>query len=661
MHGKYHDPMVGESHQVSYLPPLPPPSRPLFGVPASVPSKKSREVSPIELSRTTVGKDAAPGRMGVETSDVVATARRCESGADAADPPVRQTIVEDEVESSVPSTVTPPSQSPTEGCKTELSSEDFRWGIDAASPAAAAVPAPALTAMGKSLALSSGADDLAHQANVVDPKNSSRAKPNESVAQVQNTRAVTPERRSQVEEATAARPKKGSTEVAPATPLEVQKPAPAPSRVPKVREATEKFTIRIPRRVILSYGDPKTSAPCPPVSARSVAHDGLSGNDGEGDDEVSDESDPPLPEISPSTSGEREGDQWSDGSATPGGEDMRPKPTSATLGASCSEMSFRRGRPAPMLETETFLPPSGAEGGETIVDVAGISHPAEGRIPAIRIRRLPRSSTGVSAGHEGDLSTLPLRASSCSWSGRTTSEESGGIESSCGRGISNVCEVAPPSLEAPPIPDLSFEDVAELVWDPRSGPKPKGAGDGKKDENARRVAVERTMWERDSTLLGRVAPAHMEKAMQVLQTCRHDVEKAAQMLSVRHRIHVIGLSNVRKTRHSLAEQQAAGVDGMGGLEIGSGDVGRRGADAASLRALGKKADAQGYSREEIALAGKAFMQHGRNLDKVTKELGWKKNRVVNYYYCVWKFSPAYQVNNVQVYEVMLSMRDYLCA
>lgn len=616
--------MVGESHQVSYLPPLPPPSRPFFGVPASAPLKKSPEVSP------TVGKDVVSGMVGIETSDVVATARRCESGADAADP------LEDGVESSVPSTVTPPSQSPTEGHKTELSSKDFRWGVDSASPAMAAAPALALTATGESLALSSGAGDLAHQTNVVDPKFGGRAKPNESEAQVGDTRAVTPERRSQVEEAPVAKPEKDSTEDAPATPLEVQKPAPAPSRVPKVHEATEKFTIRIPRRVILSYGDPKASALCPPVD-----HDRPSDNEEECDDEVSDESDPPLPEISPSTSGERECDPWSDDSATPEGDEMRPKPTSSTLGVSCSEMSFREDCPALMLGTEAFLPPSEAEGGETVVDVAEISDPAEGRIPAIRIRRIPRSSAGVSAGHEGDLSMLPARASPCSWSERTTSGESGGIESCCGGGMSNVCEVAPPSLKAPPIPDLSFEDVAEMVWDPRSGPKPKGAGDGKKDENARRLAVERTMWERDSTLLGRVAPAHMEKAMQVLQTCRHDVEKAAQMLSVRHGIHVIGLSNVRKTRHSLAEQQAAVVDGMEGLESGSG------ADAASLRALGKKTDAQGYSREEISLAGKAFMQHGRNLDKVTKELGWKKNRVVNYYYCVWKYSPAYQVKNVR--------------
>lgn len=637
MHGKYHVPMIGESHQVSYLPPLPPPSRPFFGVPASTPSNKGPEISP------TVEKGVTSGMMGIETGDIVATARRCESGADAADP------LEDGVESSVPSTVTPLSQSPTEGHKTELSPKDFRWGVDSTSPAIAAAPVLALTATGKSLTLSSGVENLAHQTNVVDPKFAGRTKPNESKVQMGNTRAVTPERRSQIEEATVATVATGRMEVAPATPLEVQKPSPAPFHVPKMHEATGKITIRIPRRVILSYGNPKSSALSPPV-----ADNRPSDNDEECDDEVSDESDPPLPEISPSTSGGREGDQWSDDSGTPEGGQMRPKPTSSTLGVSCSEMSrFQKDCPAPMLETETFLPPSEGGGGEAVVDVAEISDPAEGRIPAIRIRRLPRSIAGVSAVHEGDLSMLPSRASPCTWSSRTVSSgDSGGIESSCGWGVCSVsCDVAPPSVEAPPIPDLSFEDVAELVWDPRSGPKPKGAGDGKKDENSRRLAVERTMWERDSTLLGRVAPAHMEKAMQVLQTCRHDVEKAAQLLSVRHGIHVIGLSNVRKTRHSLAEQQAAVADGIGSLESG------RGTDAASLRTLGKKSDAQGYSREEISLAGRAFMQHGRNLEKVTKQLGWKKNRVVSYYYSVWKYSPAYQVKNVPFCGAMSSMRD----
>eukprot|EP00904_Undaria_pinnatifida_P001417 jgi/Undpi1/11276/HiC_scaffold_30.g13574.m1 len=169
-------------------------------------------------------------------------------------------------------------------------------------------------------------------------------------------------------------------------------------------------------------------------------------------------------------------------------------------------------------------------------------------------------------------------------------------------------------------PELSFEDVAELVWDPRSGPKPRRDG-----SRASRGSVERAMWERDSALLERVAPAHAEKAMQVLQMHRHDVERAGHMLMVRHGIPVVGLSSVRTTRNSRAEQQAASNS------------------TTSARAATKKTDAQNVTREEARQAADAFMRHGRNLNAVAEALGWKKNRVVEYYYTVWKFSPAYQV------------------
>ena len=234
-------------------------------------------------------------------------------------------------------------------------------------------------------------------------------------------------------------------------------------------------------------------------------------------------------------------------------------------------------------------------------------------------------------------------------------------------------------------PELSFEDVAELVWDPRSGPKPRRDG-----SRASRGSVERAMWERDSALLERVAPAHAEKAMQVLQMHRHDVERAGHMLMVRHGIPVVGLSSVRTTRNSRAEQQAASNSttsgpsltaglawrgssanvrgggsggggsngGGGGKGGGTGACGARPPAAAAAAAAGgvaaaglaaraatKKTDAQNVTREEARQAADAFMRHGRNLNAVAEALGWKKNRVVEYYYTVWKFSPAYQVNH----------------
>lgn len=207
-------------------------------------------------------------------------------------------------------------------------------------------------------------------------------------------------------------------------------------------------------------------------------------------------------------------------------------------------------------------------------------------------------------------------------------------------------------------PDLSFDDVAELVWDPRAGSKPRGMVEASRGRPGRgddeRLALERAMWDRDSALLARVAPAYAEKAMQVLQMHRHDVERAAQMLTVRHGIPVVGLSSVRKTRNASAEQQAVAAsarpgwplgrlcwrDGQGG---GGGTGGTGSGGGASGAAGGGKTDAQGVTREEAKAANDAFMRHGRDLNAVTKALGWKKSRVVEYYYGVWKFSPGYQV------------------
>ncbi|CBJ48430.1 expressed unknown protein [Ectocarpus siliculosus] len=255
----------------------------------------------------------------------------------------------------------------------------------------------------------------------------------------------------------------------------------------------------------------------------------------------------------------------------------------------------------------------------------------------------------------------------------------------------------------------SSSDVAELVWDPRSGPKPRGAAEARGPRGvaaANRSPLEQAMWDRDSTLLERVAPAHAEKSMQVLQMHRHDVERAAQMLTVRHGIHVMGLSSVRTTRNKRAEQQQqqqqsllnpaarppsssfAATGGSSGSSGGGGGGGGRSSGRASFEGwqaaaaprappaakavgtaspthggasgpggggggavaaaggaprCGKKADAQGVTREEAKLAGDAFMRHGRDLNAVQKTLGWKRSRVVEYYYCVWKYSPAYQV------------------
>ncbi|CAM9725924.1 unnamed protein product [Ectocarpus fasciculatus] len=314
-----------------------------------------------------------------------------------------------------------------------------------------------------------------------------------------------------------------------------------------------------------------------------------------------------------------------------------------------------------------------------------------------RKRRLGAGVGGGAASGSGVIGSGTGSSSSSSSSSSRRSDSSPGREGDTG------ALPPPPPTPPPPIPDLSFEDVAELVWDPRAGPKPRGAAEARGPRGAaaaNRSPLEQAMWDRDSTLLERVAPAHAEKSMQVLQMHRHDVERAAQMLTVRHGIHVVGLSSVRTTRNKRAEQQqqqqqsllnpaarptsssfAAGGGSSGGggrssssasfegwqaaaapraplaaRTVGtasptggaSGPGGGGGAAAAAAAArgaprCGKKADVQGVTREEAKLAGEAFMRHGRDLNAVQKTLGWKRSRVVEYYYCVWKYSPAYQV------------------
>lgn len=301
-------------------------------------------------------------------------------------------------------------------------------------------------------------------------------------------------------------------------------------------------------------------------------------------------------------------------------------------------------------------------------------------IVAGRKRKLPMGATQRGGGGSVGGGGGGIGAASNCGSGRRSSGRGGGH--------SGTRTLLPPPPPPPlPLPELAFEEVAELVWDPRSGPKPRGAAEarGQAGTAASKSALERAMWDRDSTLLERVSPVHMEKSMQVLQTCRHDVERAAQTLTVRHGIHVVGLSSVRTTRNKRAEQQAlspgaarrcpslagTGSGGCGGSGGGggggSGGTGSGGASfegwqsaavsattaTTPVRAAAaavvvaprgcKQADAQGVTREGAKLAGDAFMRHGRDLNAVQKALGWPRNKVVEYYYCVWKYSPAYQV------------------
>ncbi|CAM9267447.1 unnamed protein product, partial [Scytosiphon promiscuus] len=180
--------------------------------------------------------------------------------------------------------------------------------------------------------------------------------------------------------------------------------------------------------------------------------------------------------------------------------------------------------------------------------------PARAPSPGVagRKRKLPLGSSQSAGGSGGD-GTVGGSSSSSSSSGVGSGSPSRGSV----RSGADALARSPPPPPPPPPRDLTFEDVAELVWDPRSGPKPRGVAEarGPGGTIANRRALERAMWERDSTLLERVAPAHAEKAMQVLQMHRHDVERAAQMLTVRHGIHVVGLSSVRTTRNKRAEQQ----------------------------------------------------------------------------------------------------------
>lgn len=43
------------------------------------------------------------------------------------------------------------------------------------------------------------------------------------------------------------------------------------------------------------------------------------------------------------------------------------------------------------------------------------------------------------------------------------------------------------------------------------------------------------------------------------------------------------------------------------------------------------------------MAGEAvFQKCGRDLNAAKRLLGWPMKRVVEFYYCVWKYSPEYQ-------------------
>ena len=425
-------------------------------------------------------------------------------------------------------------------------------------------------------------------------------------------------------------------------------PVPTSSRLAQVRDTTEKATVEVARRVVLSVPSAEAQTFYRSTSVSDVtAHS----PNGHGNDKAA-----AFPQIFPSSVEEGGASQWSN-EGTPHRERTCLEPTSGKCFPPCTQASFdRHDNPAPVQETGGFLQVQRKAACAIVSEPTGI--------PTAAARKLSSTLPPQSSGYDNTIDVAlhveknipPVSPYAC---GKSTMGKKGGGEGFSRDGVGNFYVVAPPMSDGPPPPNLAFEDVAELVWDPRSGPKPKGAGEGRTGEKAK-LAVKRAMRERDSTLLGRVAPAHTERALQVLQTCRHDVERAAQMLSVRHGIHVIGLSSVRKTRNSHAEQQALDAAGWrgsgsdpGGASGGwSGDTcnvaatpgGWQPAMTASCpRSASKRADAQGVSHAEARLAGEAFKRHGRDLDAVAKALGWKKNRVVDYYYCVWKYSPAYQV------------------
>ncbi|CAM9354401.1 unnamed protein product [Choristocarpus tenellus] len=229
----------------------------------------------------------------------------------------------------------------------------------------------------------------------------------------------------------------------------------------------------------------------------------------------------------------------------------------------------------------------------------------------------------------------------------------------------------PSTVEPPAPPTLSpfgrddaadiaaFSDIAELVWSPRP-PLPRrknvggdGTGDACKGSPEAADAVTAAAWARDSDLLRRLAPAHVEKAMQVLQVCRHDPDRAAQVLSVRHGIKVDGMGVARTTRNTCGGEglglplSSSPATGVQAVEVQSPRASFGGGGSWGGVGYGGVAtdtpDAQGFRREEVSRANEAFVQHGRNLDAVALLLGWRKNRVVDYYYRVWKFSPSYQV------------------
>ncbi|CAM9222587.1 unnamed protein product, partial [Discosporangium mesarthrocarpum] len=227
---------------------------------------------------------------------------------------------------------------------------------------------------------------------------------------------------------------------------------------------------------------------------------------------------------------------------------------------------------------------------------------------------------------------------------------------------------------------LYFSDFADVVWDPRPPPRRKvgEAGAGTEAEDGPEALAEaKALWQRDSDLLQRVAPVHAEKAMQVLQACRHDIERASQVLTVRHGIQVHGMPVTRTTRRSQwapptplplpctiparlqpptepphvhsTRRPTPGMAEAGGGEGRGGWAGPR----AGFRVMVDRPDAEGYTREEVKQATEAFMRCGRDLVAVAAALGWQRSRVVEYYYRVWKFSPAYQVWKATRHQVGL--------
>lgn len=686
MQGKYHSPLIGDNHQVSCLPPLPPPSRPWAGRPLTAPAAAPRKMHEVPLSSSSDKATLSSSQSsndedaklcmsspklstldgGCDIDDLGSAPHRTldkVDGFSGRDVVVekRSERVEGEAEpevvdgTSCSSLVWPPQRPPRLPL---VSTNDTRQE----SKGAVGAKVDATASSEDASAVSDGTINTVRPVNLlVDNLLPDAAPPEKGATFAEDGSSRGQSGVPSIERGGASEGNVSSTNVGPAALL-----APAIQR-------SDPGDVAIGAAL-------ERNATCPCPSAGTSAGATSPG--------------PRWGQCS-GTTGERSGNAkefsaWlpliiRGGESRDGRTGCTPNSTNPTWGDTlpARAASSLPPRPQPSPHADCLLmqisppanfplasPHSAAATGPVVVGrgvTAGTA--SAGRSPTSAVSLKMPATQSVA----GQKRKLPLMTNAFSTPAQVAGSDGVGASFSavCGSGNDSVR-----GINNNVAPDLYFDDVAELMWDPRAGPKPRfipeaGGAAGARGE-ADRLALERAMWDRDSTLIERVAPAHAEKAMQVLQMHRHDVERAAQMLTVRHGIPVQGLSSVRTTRHSRAEQQAAsntarsgaplpsglawrGVPsaayGCGGGTSGGGSgssagtvAGWQSAAVATPRGVGaKKTDAQGITREEARLAGDAFMRYGRDLNAIAKVLDWKKSRVVEYYYCVWKFSPAYQV------------------